>query len=75
MRGVLNFSAGTVFFARDSVAQEDTFTLSGDYQAGDTIEFSVNDKRFTYEITSSDVGSANGTYTNAVANKNIVQSW
>ena len=74
LRGSPNFSAGTVFFAKDSVAQQDTFTLSGDYQTGDTIEFSVNDKRFTYEITSSDVGSANGTYTNAVANKNIVQS-
>ena len=30
--------------------------------------------KVAYAITSSDVGSANGTYTNAVANKNIVQS-
>ena len=74
LRGTPNFSAGIVFFARDSVAQQDTFTISGDYQTGDSIEFRVDDKLFTYTVTSADVSSANGTYSNAIANKNIVDS-
>ena len=48
LRGTPNFSAGTVVFARDSVAQQDTFTISGDYQTGDSIEFRVDDELFTY---------------------------
>ena len=74
LRGTPNFSAGTVVFARDSVAQQDTFTISGDYQTGDSIEFRVDDKLFTYTVTNADVSSANGTYSNALANKNIVDS-
>ena len=74
LRGTPNFSAGTVVFARDSVAQQDTFTISGDYQTGDSIDFRVDDKLFTYTVTSADVSSANGTYSNAIANKNIVDS-
>ena len=74
LRGTPNFSAGTVVFARDSVAQQDTFTISGDYQTGDSIEFRVDDKLFTYTVTNADVSSANGTYSNAIANKNIVDS-
>ena len=61
-------------FARDSVAQQDTFTISGDFQTGDSIEFRVDDKLFTYTVTNADVSSANGTYSNAIANKNIVDS-
>ena len=74
LRGTPNFSAGTVVFARDSVAQQDTFTISGDYQTGDSIEFRVDDKLFTYTVTNADVSSAGGTYSNALANKNIVNS-
>ena len=74
LRGTPNFSAGTVFFAKESVAQQDTFTISGDYQAGDSIEFRVDDKLFTYIVTSADISSAGGTFTNALANKNIVNS-
>ena len=74
LRGTPNFSAGTVVFARDSVAQQDTFTISGDYQTGDSIDFRVDDKLFTYTVTNADVSSANGTYSNAIANKNIVDS-
>ena len=74
LRGTPNFSAGTVFFARDSVAQQDTFTISGDYQTGDSIEFRVDDKLFTYTVTNADISSAGGTYSNALANKNIVNS-
>ncbi|RZP22240.1 MAG: hypothetical protein EVA26_03705 [Burkholderiaceae bacterium] len=74
LRGNPNFSAGTVVFARDSVAQQDTFTISGDYQTGDSIEFRVDDKLFTYTVTNADVSSAGGTYSNAISNKNIVDS-
>ena len=55
LRGTPNFSAGTVVFAKDSVAQQDTFTISGDYQTGDSIEFRVNDELFTYTVTNADV--------------------
>ena len=72
LRGTPNFSAGTVFFAKDSVAQQDTFTISGDYQTGDIINLRLNDVSANYTVTSADVGSASGTYTNAIANKNIV---
>ena len=74
LRGTPNFSAGTVFFAKESVAQVDTFTISGDYQLGDAIDFKVDGRLFTYTVTSADVASASGTYTNAKANKNIVDS-
>ena len=74
LRGTPNFSAGTVFFAKESVAQVDTFTISGDYQVGDAIDFKVDGRLFTYTVTSADVASASGTYTNAKANKNIVDS-
>ena len=72
LRGTPNFSAGTVFFAKDSVAQQDTFTISGDYQTGDIINLRLNDVSANYTVTSADVGSASGTYTNAITNKNIV---
>ncbi|MFL2656460.1 MAG: hypothetical protein ACJ0F0_02370 [Burkholderiaceae bacterium] len=72
LRGTPNFSAGTVFFAKDSIAQQDTFTISGDYQTGDIINLRLNDVSANYTVTSADVGSASGTYTNAIANKNIV---
>ena len=74
LRGTPNFSAGTVFFAKESVAQVDTFTISGDYQAGDAIDFKVDGRLFTYTVTTADVASASGSYTNAQANKNIVNS-
>ena len=74
LRGTPNFSAGTVFFAKESVAQVDTFTISGDYQVGDAIDFKVDGRLFTYTVTTADVSSASGTYTNAKANKNIVDS-
>ena len=74
LRGTPNFSAGTVSFAKDSVAQQDTFTISGDYMEGDSIEFKIDDNLFTYSVTNADVNSAQGTYSNAIANKNIVNS-
>ena len=74
LRGTPNFSAGTVFFAKDSVAQQDTFTISGDYMEGDSIEFKIDDNLFTYSVTNADVNSAQGSYSNAIANKNIVDS-
>ena len=52
----------------------DTFTISGDYHAGDAIDFKVDGRLFTYTVTSADVSSAAGSYTNAQANKNIVES-
>ena len=58
LRGTPNFSAGTVVFARDSVAQQDTFTISGDYQTGDSIEFGLMINFFTYTVTNADVSSA-----------------
>ena len=74
LRGTPNFSAGTVHFAKDSVAQQDTFTISGDYKAGDSIEFKIDTESFSYTVTSADVTSAGGTFSNALANKNIVDS-
>lgn len=74
LRGTPNFSAGTVFFAKESVAQQDTFTISGDYQTGDIINLKVDGISASYTVTSADVGSASGTYTNALANKNIVSN-
>ena len=62
------------YFCKESVAQVDTFTISGDYQLGDAIDFKVDGRLFTYTVTSADVASASGTYTNAKANKNIVDS-
>ncbi|OUT97693.1 MAG: hypothetical protein CBC01_05545 [Betaproteobacteria bacterium TMED41] len=74
LRGTPNFSAGTVFFAKESVAQQDTFTVSGDYQTGDVINMRIDGVSANYTVTSADVGSASGTYTNAIANKNIVNN-
>ncbi len=74
LRGTPNFSAGTVFFAKESVAQEDTFTLSGNYQSGDIIQFKVSGTDFNYTVTSGDVGTSSSSYTNAIANKNIVKN-
>ena len=74
LRGTPDFSAGTVFFAKDSVAQQDTFTISGNYAEGDAIEFKIDDDSFTYTVTNADVNSAQGSYSNAIANKNIVDS-
>ncbi|OUV02948.1 MAG: hypothetical protein CBC42_05435 [Betaproteobacteria bacterium TMED82] len=74
LRGAPNFSAGTIYFARDSVAQQDTFTLSGDYKAGDILEFKVDEVEFKYTVTTADVNSSSAAYTNAIANKTIVSS-
>jgi flagellin-like hook-associated protein FlgL len=58
MRGTVDFSAGTILFAKESVAQVDDFTLAGDYTAGDVINFKLGAYEYAYTVSTSDASLA-----------------
>ena len=43
------------YFLQKNCSQVDTFTISGDYQAGDAVDFKVDGRLFTYTVTTADV--------------------
>lgn len=54
MKGKVDFSAGTVTFATEPVAQVDTIAITGDYTAGDVISVKLGSYEYDYTVSAAD---------------------
>ena len=54
MTGKVDFSAGTILFATQPVAQVDTIEISGDHTAGDVITIKLGAYEYDYTVSTAD---------------------
>lgn len=58
LKGQVDFDDGTISFAKESVAQVDTLTLSGDYTAGDVITVKLGAHEYEYTVATADTSNS-----------------
>ncbi len=58
LKGQVNFADGSISFAKESVAQVDTLSLSGSYSVGDVITVKLGSHDYQYTVGSADTSNS-----------------
>lgn len=58
LKGQVNFADGSITFAKESVAQVDTLTLSGTYTPGDVITVKLGAYEYDYTVDTADTSNS-----------------